>query len=196
MAQTLRLSRLVRSGVALGVVFPLVVSLSAVAQTPPPDSVPSVELTRFEARTEGNEAILTWTTASETNNAGFSIERKRDDGSFERLAFKEGTGPTEGPQSYRFRTTALDPGVHTFRLRQENLDGSTTLSDTVSVEVRLSDAYEISSVRPNPVRSSATVSVTVRETQEVGRRSITCSGSGWPPSTTASSPPTIPQRWR
>jgi len=126
-----------------------------------------VELARFDAVAEGETVVLSWETAGETNNAGFGIEHKRGDGTFETLAFKDGAGTTTEPQTYQYRTPALAPGTHTFRLRQEDLDGSTTYSDERTVERTLSDAYSISSVSPNPVSDEATVSVAVQEAQDV-----------------------------
>ncbi|PSQ71118.1 MAG: hypothetical protein BRD31_03020 [Bacteroidetes bacterium QH_2_64_26] len=126
-----------------------------------------VELARFDAVVEGETAVLTWTTASETNNAGFGIEHRRGDGAFETMAFRDGAGTTSASQTYRYRTPALAPGTHTFRLRQEDLDGSATYSDERTVERTLSDAYSVSPVSPNPVSDEATVSVAVQEAQDV-----------------------------
>jgi hypothetical protein len=126
-----------------------------------------VELARFDAVMQNKRALLTWTTATETDNAGFGIEHKKGDGSFETLAFKDGAGTTSEPRTYRYQTSALAPGRHTFRLRQEDLDGSTTYSTEITVERTLSDAYSISPVTPNPVSDNSTVSVTVQKTQDV-----------------------------
>jgi hypothetical protein len=126
-----------------------------------------VELARFDAVVEGETAILTWTTASETNNAGFGIEHRRGDGNFETIAFRDGAGTTTESRTYRYRTADLAPGPHTFRLRQEDLDGSTTYSDERTVERTLSDAYSVSPVSPNPVSDEATVSVAVQKAQDV-----------------------------
>ena len=126
-----------------------------------------VELARFDAVMQDRRALLTWTTATETDNAGFGIEHKKGDGSFETLAFKDGAGTTSEPRTYRYQTSALAPGRHTFRLRQEDLDGSTTYSTEITVERTLSDAYSISPVTPNPVSDNSTVSVTVQKTQDV-----------------------------
>ncbi|PSR00037.1 MAG: hypothetical protein BRD51_01040, partial [Bacteroidetes bacterium SW_11_64_17] len=57
-------------------------------------------------------------------------------------------------------------GRHVFRLKQVDLDGTATRSDTVAVEVRLGTPASIE-VAPNPVRARATVSLCVRSEQEV-----------------------------
>jgi hypothetical protein len=127
-----------------------------------------VELAEFDATTDGTEAVLTWRTASETNSAGFAVEHKREDqDSWTELAYKEGAGTTTDPQRYRYRTTALEPGGHTFRLRQVDLDGSSTYSKKITAEVGLSGTHRVSAVTPNPVRTHGTVSITVRTQQTV-----------------------------
>ncbi|MFB6273215.1 MAG: T9SS type A sorting domain-containing protein, partial [Salinibacter sp.] len=131
-----------------------------------PSRIP-VELTDFGATVSGETAQLTWTTASETNNAGFHVEHRgpESDG-FASMGFVEGHGTTDRPQQYRFRTEPLDPGRHVFRLRQVDVDGTASRSDTVAVQVRLGTSASIE-VAPNPVRTRTTVSLRVRTEQEV-----------------------------
>src|SRR5690606_41827240 len=69
-----------------------------------------VELSSFTAVTEKNDVILNWSTASETNNQGFEIQR-RSKGEFERVGFVEGKGTTTEIQHYVFKDENLIPGV-------------------------------------------------------------------------------------
>jgi hypothetical protein len=126
-----------------------------------------VELTSVNGRVDDQDAILTWETASETNNAGFQVQQKRD-GSFSDLegAFVEGAGTTEESQSYRFRVEDLDAGSHTFRLKQVDTDGSSTFSDPIDVNVGLAGDYNFTTY-PNPVSTRATVEFAVKEKEEV-----------------------------
>jgi hypothetical protein len=126
-----------------------------------------VELAQFSGRADGETAVLTWRTATETNNAGFAVEHKHGDSGFTELAFMEGAGTTEETTRYRYRTPTLEVGTHTFRLRQVDLDGSPTHTDPVTVDVSLDGAYSVSAVSPNPLRGRGTVSVTVRQSQPV-----------------------------
>lgn len=126
-----------------------------------------VELSGFEVALSGEKAVLTWTTAQESNNAGFAIEHRRGDAAFESIGYKDGAGTTDEPQTYRYRTKALAPGQHTFRLRQDDLDGSATYSTEVTVQRSLSSTYSLSPVSPNPVSDNSTVSITVQEAQDV-----------------------------
>ena len=131
-----------------------------------PNPIP-VELSGFGATVADETVRLTWTTASETNNAGFHVEHRGPDAEgFASTGFVEGHGTTDAPQQYRYRTDPLDPGRHVFRLRQVDVDGTATRSDTVAVRVRLAEAATMQ-VAPNPVRTQATVSLRVRTEQAV-----------------------------
>ena len=64
------------------------------------NSVP-VELTSFNASTNGDGNInLNWSTATETNNQGFEIERKSINNEFEKIGYVTGYGTTTEPKSY------------------------------------------------------------------------------------------------
>jgi hypothetical protein len=127
-----------------------------------------VELAGFAARLDGTDAVLTWRTLSETNNSGFEVQhRAGEEGAFEQVGFREGQGSTSEATAYRFRVADLRPGPHDFRLRQVDVDGSTSLTDVVTVEVALDEAFAWTRVAPNPVAGTGTLSMQVRETQEV-----------------------------
>ncbi|WP_103020751.1 S8 family serine peptidase [Salinibacter altiplanensis] len=126
-----------------------------------------VALTDFGAVVEEKHAVLTWTTARETNNAGFGVEHKRGDGAFETIGYEAGGGTTSESRTYRHRTAPLAPGLHTFRLRQEDLDGSSSYSREIPLERSLSNTHRVSDVAPNPVTDEASVSVAVGAPQEV-----------------------------
>ena len=116
---------------------------------------------------DGQAALLSWTTASETNNAGFNVQQQTDAGSYETVQFVEGAGTTDAPQSYQLRLEDLSYGTHTFRLEQVDTDGAATASEPVEVQVQLQEAMAVTPVAPNPVRGQGTARVTVRETQPV-----------------------------
>ena len=129
-----------------------------------------VELAAFDATLSSESATLQWTTASETNNAGFEVQRRGPEAeAFTPLGFVESRadgGTTQNAQQYQFETDALEAGRHVFRLRQVDTDGSATLSDTTAVEVSLGAASEVE-VAPNPVQTEATVTLRVRSEQNV-----------------------------
>jgi hypothetical protein len=123
-----------------------------------------VELANFDARLSGDDTVrLRWTTASEQNNAGFRIERARADatgapGKWTEVGSVEGAGTTTNPQSYQF-TDNLPYAADrlTYRLKQIDTDGTTSLSDPVTVERRAVDQVQLLGTYPNPARQQATV---------------------------------------
>lgn len=126
-----------------------------------------VELTSFKARRDGKDAILSWQTASETNNAGFAVQHAVGSGDFEQIGWVEGAGTTTEAQTYQFVAEDLSAGTHRFRLKQKDLDGTTSLSKVVEVSVRPDGPIAIEQVAPNPVRQTSTVEFTLRETGSV-----------------------------
>lgn len=126
-----------------------------------------VELAGFSARLDGTDAVLTWRTLSETNNSGFEVQHRVGEEAFEAVGFREGQGSTTAATSYRFRVDDLRPGPHDFRLKQIDVDGSTSPTDVVTVEVALDEAFAWTRVAPNPVAGTGTLSMQVRQRQEV-----------------------------
>lgn len=131
------------------------------------DAALPVELVAFDAVTDGRDIVLTWQTASETNNAGFRVEKRRTQGAFERVAFVPGAGTTMETQTYQHRLADLAPGTYAFRLQQVDTDGTVHPSPVVEATLALEDAYQLSTVYPNPVQTTATLELLVREPQTV-----------------------------
>ncbi|MEO1480355.1 MAG: T9SS type A sorting domain-containing protein, partial [Bacteroidota bacterium] len=116
-----------------------------------------VELVGFEAQLDGADAVLTWATASETNNAGFAVEHRTPEGeAFGEVDFVAGNGSTTEQQTYAYRVDALVPGTHTFRLRQVDFDGAFEYSPEVEVTVAFDGTLALA-VYPNPATSQAAI---------------------------------------
>ena len=115
-----------------------------------------VELAVFDARLNGQTAELTWTTASETGNAGFYVEHQKPNARWIDSGFVEGQGTVTDATTYRYAIDDLGTGDHRFRLRQVDIDGTETVSKMVSVQVLPNDPVEIivrSSPSPAPSAS-------------------------------------------
>lgn len=134
-----------------------------------------VELTSFNATKDGESVVLRWKTASETGNAGFRVQHRRagassetgtPDTTWSSLGFVDGAGTTSEPQSYRFSVGEnLEPGAHNFRLKQVDLDGSTHLSEIVSIELQMEAPVVLTPPAPNPVRQRGRVELAVRKSK-------------------------------
>ncbi|HYE57060.1 MAG TPA: hypothetical protein VD948_01095, partial [Rhodothermales bacterium] len=128
-----------------------------------------VEMVAFDAVAEGSAALLRWQTASETDNAGWAVERRAapGDDAWRQVAFVAGRGTTSEAHAYEQRVAGLLPGRHTFRLRQIDLDGRVSLTPEVEVVLYVDGTGLLSAAMPNPTRGPAHLSVAVRVTQHV-----------------------------
>lgn len=116
-----------------------------------------VELTSFTASTSGNTVQLAWTTATETNNSGFSVERKSSDGNWSAIAFVDGKGTTTAPASYIYTDRNLSAGTYSYRLKQIDFDGSYTYSDEVMTDLTAPAEFVLSQNYPNPFNPTTTI---------------------------------------
>ncbi|CAN5525647.1 hypothetical protein BH23BAC4_BH23BAC4_15120 [soil metagenome] len=123
-----------------------------------------VELVAFEGVWDNDQVRLNWSTASETNNAGFEVMRRSilsagDFGDWEALSFVNGNGTTDTEQEYAF----VDAGVPftanrvQYRLRQVDTDGTSEYSGEIELDASVPTALRLHPAFPNPIRISATL---------------------------------------
>jgi len=131
-----------------------------------------VELVSFTAAAHGSAITLTWSTASETNNRGFEIQRKQSgyhNTGWLAVGFVSGAGSTAEPQNYRFSDDLGNfTGAVYYRLKQIDYDGKSSLSNESSV--LLESAYKqyiIVQNYPNPFNPSTTIRFAIPVMAEV-----------------------------
>jgi len=86
-----------------------------------------VTLVDFTAQAEGPAAVrLRWATASELNNAGFTVERSLDGHTFSDVGSLPGAGTSATAHAYTLFDSRLPAGATLlyYRLRQMDLDGT------------------------------------------------------------------------
>jgi hypothetical protein len=123
-------------------------------------SIP-VELVNFKAKANSNTTVLTWNTASERNNAGFTIERSANGSNYTAIGTVKGNGTTSAPNAYTFTDNAPASGSNYYRLRQSDTNGKETFSAVVSVLFGKAGGLIIKS---NLVRESLDITVGDAET--------------------------------
>ena len=91
-----------------------------------------VELINFIGHIVGTEIVLEWTTATETNNSGFEIERKFDSDDWQNIGFVPGHGSSTERHSYQFIDHPDKNGYYIYRLKQIDFDGTFEYSNEVA----------------------------------------------------------------
>lgn len=94
-------------------------------------------------KVENNKALLSWGTATETNSLGFEIEHAKPTNGlpeFEMIGFVDTKGTPATGANYNYQVKNLAPGVHYFRLRQIDTDGSVEYSEIRAVVITGSES--------------------------------------------------------
>lgn len=128
-----------------------------------------VELTAFTAYAKNGVAQLRWTTATETNNFGFEVQRSVTAESWETIDFVAGHGNSFSPRNYSYDDKLPQglPGVLRYRLKQIDRDGTTEYSPVVMVKLAPVADFGISEAFPNPFNPSTTLSLRLAEEANV-----------------------------
>ena len=101
-----------------------------------------VELTSFTAHLRNGNVILNWTTATESANYGFEIERSSTSLSttekfWDKISFVKGNGTSASPKNYTFTDVSVRKGAYTYRLKQIDRDGTFEYHKEASVVIGL-----------------------------------------------------------
>ena len=120
------------------------------------DLVP-VELTSFTAAVENNNVILSWSTATEVNNAGFEIQKIEGNNEFVTIGYIPGHGTTSEPQNYKFTDADLASGTYTYRLKQVDYNGTFSYSEEVKADVTAPVQFTLAQNYPNPFNPSTKI---------------------------------------
>jgi hypothetical protein len=133
------------------------------------EGVLPVELVRFTAQRMESGVRLTWTTATETNNAGFDVERAVGGGAFRAVAFVDGAGTTTQMRRYQHadRDVPYTAQHVRYRLRQVDYDGTSTYSPAVEVEIGAPLALDMQGAFPNPAAQGTTIRYQLPRSAEV-----------------------------
>ena len=121
-----------------------------------------VTLTNFDVVLQNDNALLTWSTATEINNKGFEIFRSVDGINFTSIGFVAGADNSDLLLNYKFTDNPGLSGKVFYRLKQIDLDGNFAWSNIVHVTM---NANQLITFMPNPAKNFITISspVNVKE---------------------------------
>lgn len=84
----------------------------------------------LSVKRENNSSILKWSTATETNNEGFNIERSIDNNNWNRIAFIQGANNSNIIRNYQY-IDEYPNEINYYRLKQVDFDGKESISESV-----------------------------------------------------------------
>ncbi len=135
------------------------------------DSVVPVELTNFSVDLYDNVVRLKWSTATETNNKGFEIEKSQTQNNWQTIGFVEGKGTTTDLSSYSYidklESTSNNEKV-SYRIKQIDYDGTYTYSKIILVNISSAiNDYSLSQNYPNPFNPSTVINYSIKNNEQV-----------------------------
>ncbi|MCW3102647.1 MAG: hypothetical protein JWO09_1087 [Bacteroidetes bacterium] len=109
-----------------------------------------IELLSFTGIAGPDGNLLSWSTASETNNDYFELERGRDASSFTTIGTIDGHGNSSTVLNYDLTDSHPLPGINYYRLRQVDFNGEYTYSNAIAISTA-EEAFVLA--YPNPAAS-------------------------------------------
>ena len=122
-----------------------------------------VELSSFRADVNVETVMLSWITATETNNSGFEVQRNSGS-EYETLAFVQGNGTATETHSYSYVDKNVLTGKHQYRLKQVDYDGSFEYSNIVDVEISSPLKFSLDQNYPNPFNPTTRIKYSIPTT--------------------------------
>lgn len=125
--------------------------------TPVPCIVTPVMLASFTAELEQNNAVLKWTTLSEEDNDVIEIQRSFNGLEWNKIGEVDGQGTTDERTDYQFEDKNLVNGTTFYQLNQIDFDGTSTLSDIVSITTDALSDLEIGAVNKQSINVTSSL---------------------------------------
>lgn len=111
-----------------------------------------ISLLKFEGKLYNKMVDFSWTTASETNNNYFTVEKSADAFTFEKVIDIKGAGNSTTTLKYTATDDNPLTGVSYYRLKQTDFDGKYTYSNLVPIKnvTKINSDFNI---YPNPAKT-------------------------------------------
>lgn len=98
-----------------------------------------IELLSFYGYNKSSYNLLTWETATETNNDYFTLERSIDGINWDVVTIVDGSGNSSFILSYRYKDYDFKTGVNYYRLSQTDYNGHREFFNIIALENKLTE---------------------------------------------------------
>ncbi len=116
-----------------------------------------VRFLSFTGRLHDSDVILNWSTAMESINDKFVIERSKDGNVYTAVGEVKGSYNSTIVQYYTFTDPDIDPGTYQYRLKQVDVNGNFSYSNTITVTLMGGDQFQLAQNNPNPLTTTAVI---------------------------------------
>lgn len=145
------------------------------------DATLPVSLSQFSITRQNDGVVLSWSTASETDNSGFIVEKRVENAQFTPFASWQdapelkGAGNSNQTNSYKITDMETELGMsYSYRLWDESFSGEKTLLAQMHImageeenEQFYAHTYKLGTNYPNPFNPTTHIPFTLKEAQQV-----------------------------
>lgn len=117
----------------------------------------------FEVKTGDQGVTVRWTTLQEEDNRLFEILRAGEEGVFSKIGEVAAAGFSRQAQSYSYLDNRPLPGVNYYKVRQVDIDGQSTQTESREARFTPESGISWSGVFPNPADAQVNVMFTLSE---------------------------------
>ena len=137
----------------------------------PLSSITPVELVAFECKIMQSYILLNWSTATETNNNGFEIQRSSENESWYTLGFVKGHGSSQVKNNYSFKdvnANSVNGYNISYRLKQNDFNGKSFYSNTISINKNsIPNSFALLQNYPNPFNGGTVIKFSIPDAADV-----------------------------
>lgn len=150
------------------------VDLSYVDGTITIGSPMSVQLLKFSAKANLDQTVsLDWSTATETNNSHFDIQRSKDGQTWEKIGTVKGVGNSTTQQDYAFLDKNPHEGENMYRLKQVDFSGKHEYSSIETVDIQIGEDQILFQ---NPIKATLNIQYIANSDKTIQLKLYTAQG--------------------